>query len=250
MSIVPEKGRAADVGCGAGSTGLALAAACPGLKVTGLDLAEPLVAVARERAAGRGLDDHAGGDRRVVFLVGDAAVVLPTLAPLDLIVSRHGVMFFDDPVASFAAMARAARPGAPLVFSCFRSREENDWANALDAAVGTSPDVNGVYTPGPFGLADRAHTRDILFAAGWRDACVTPHDVKYVVGAGDDPIADALAFFRRIGPAAAALAAAEPDERAAIERRIVAALAPRIRDGAVAFTAAIWIWVARSGEPS
>ncbi|MBW6525419.1 class I SAM-dependent methyltransferase [Sphingomonas sp. RHCKR7] len=250
-SVAPASGRAADVGCGVGSTALTLAAARPGLRVTGIDLAAPLVAVARERAGtlASPTEDRADDDRRVDFRLGDAAAVLPTLAPLDLIVSRHGVMFFDDPVASFAAMARAARPGAPLVFSCFRAREENDWASALDAAVGATPGPTGSYAPGPFGLADRARTQDILAAAGWRDADATGHDVRYLVGGGDDPIADALAFFRRIGPAAAVLAAAAPDEQAAIERRIAAVLAARIRDGAVAFTAAIWIWVARAGEP-
>jgi SAM-dependent methyltransferase len=252
ISIAPENGRAADVGCGVGSTALALAAARPGLCVTGIDLAAPLVAIARSRAAllarhTLGRDD---GDRRVDFLVGDAAAVLPPLAPLDLIVSRHGVMFFDAPVTSFTSMVRAVRPGAPLVFSCFRTREENDWVAALDAAVGVSPPCTGAYAPGPFGLADRALTENVLAAAGWVDATATRHDVRYVVGAGDDPIADALAFFRRIGPAASVLAAAAPDERAAIERRIEAALASRIRDGTVAFTAAIWVWVARAGEPS
>jgi SAM-dependent methyltransferase len=252
VSVAPENGRAADVGCGVGSTALALAVARPGLRVTGIDLAAPLAAVARERAAV--LASHSGGnaegDRRVDFLVGDAAALLPTLAPLDLIVSRHGVMFFDDPVTSFAAMARSARPGAPLVFSCFRGREENDWATALDAVVGVSPPSTGAYAPGPFGLADQALTQNVLAAAGWRGATATRHDVRYVVGTGEDPIADALAFFRRIGPAASALAGAAAEERAAIERRIVAALAARIRGGTVAFTAAIWIWVARAGEPS
>ncbi|MBB3346396.1 class I SAM-dependent methyltransferase [Sphingomonas sp. BK069] len=252
VAVAPDFGRAADVGCGVGSTTLALAAARPGLDVTGIDLAAPLAAIARERAAALARDTKTGhdGDRRVDFLVGDATAVLPPLAPLDLIVSRHGVMFFDDPVTSFAAMARAARPGASLVFSCFRAREENDWATALDAAVGVSPRSTDAYAPGPSGLADHALTQNVLAAAGWLDATATRHDVRYVVGAGDDPIADALAFFRCIGPAASALAAATPDERAAIERRIVAALAARICDGTVAFTAAIWIWVARAGEPS
>ena len=251
-AVSPENGRAADIGCGVGSTALALAAARPRLRVTGVDLAAPLVAVARARAGALAgdPDGRADGDRRVDFLLGDAAALLPTIAPLDLIVSRHGVMFFDAPVTSFAAMARAAQPGAPLVFSCFRTREENDWATALDVAVGVSPRPTGDYAPGPFALADHALTQNVLAAAGWLGTTATRHDVRYVVGAGDDPIADALAFFRRIGPAASALAAATPDERAAIERRIVAALAARIRDSTVAFTAAIWIWVARAGEPS
>ncbi|WP_339347928.1 class I SAM-dependent methyltransferase [uncultured Sphingomonas sp.] len=123
----PDKGRAVDIGCGAGSTAIALARARPDMTVTGIDLSVPLLSVAQSRA---------GGIPRLQFVAGDARELLPSMAPLDLLVSRHGVMFFDDPVAGFADMARAARAGAPLVFSCFRSRIENDWSGAVDRVLG------------------------------------------------------------------------------------------------------------------
>ena len=89
-----------DIGCGAGSTSLALADARPDARVTGLDLSEALVAAARERAAGR-----AG------FEVGDASTwTRPDARRFDALVSRHGVMFFDDPAAAFAHLADIAAP--------------------------------------------------------------------------------------------------------------------------------------------
>ena len=242
--VAPSQGRALDIGCGVGSTTLALAAGRPALEVTGVDLAAPLTAMAQQRAA-----KERRSEGQPTFVTGDAIAVAGRLAPLDLLVSRHGVMFFDDPVAGFAALRRSARSGAPLVFSCFRERTRNDWSHAVDQVLGGAH-VAGGYAPGPYALADCAATTTILRAAGWRDLVATAHDVRYVVGAGDDPVADALGFYRRIGSAAAILAAATPGERAVLERKLADMLATRIRDGAVAFTAAIWIWTARAGEPA
>ncbi|MEH3047724.1 class I SAM-dependent methyltransferase [Sphingomonas adhaesiva] len=242
-AVAPQTGRALDIGCGVGSTTLALAGARPALEVTGTDLAAPLIAVARERAA------TVPTAVRPAFVVQDALTLAAERAPLDLLVSRHGVMFFDDPVAGFAALRGATRVGAPLVFSCFRDRARNDWSHAVDRALGVVPMASG-YAPGPYALADEARTAAILRDAGWRDVTATAHAVPYVVGAGEDPVADAIGFYRRIGSAASLLAAAAPAERAAMERTLADMLATRIQGGAVTFTAAIWIWTARAGEPA
>jgi hypothetical protein len=156
-------------------------------------------------------------------------------------------MFFDEPIAAFAQLRAAARTGAALVFSCFGPRRDNDWVRALEEAIGLDGDPSSD-APGPFAFSDPARVSAILAAAGWRDAQVAAHDVPYLVGGGEDPAADALAFFRRIGPAARALAAAAPEERAQIEERLRELLAARTRDGAVAFTASIRIWTAVAGK--
>ena len=232
-SVAPAAGVAIDIGCGVGSSAMALAAARPALSVTGADLSTDLLAVARARAGARA---------NLAFVAGDAVVVAEERAPCDLLVSRHGVMFFADPVAAFARLRASCRAGAPLVFSCFRARRENDWSAAIDTALGLSPPTAIGYAPGPYGFADEAFVADLLARAGWRDVRAVAHDVRYVVGAGEDPVADALGFYRRIGPAAAVLAAAEPERRAAMEARLADLFAARTRDGVVAFTAAIRIW--------
>ncbi|MEH3159934.1 MAG: class I SAM-dependent methyltransferase [Sphingomonas taxi] len=224
---------ALDIGCGAGATAAALAAARPDAQVTGVDLSGDLLAVARER--------H-GGMPNLDFIHADAIDAAATLAPLDLLFSRHGVMFFADPHAAFARLRAATRPGGALVFSCFAALADNPWATLLAPAA---PPPAG-YIPGPFAFADPAATHAILTAAGWDAAEPTPIRFAYRVGEGDDPVEDGLAFFARIGPAARLLRDAAPAERPLLADRLRAALAAQRNGAVVDFPAAAWIWTARA----
>lgn len=224
-------GTVLDVGCGAGATSLALAAARPDLAVTGIDLSPALVAIAADRVpAAR-------------FRVADAATASPGVAA-DLLVSRHGVMFFADPVAAFANLRRHAAWDARLVFSCFADPADNAFAHDLPASVfGTAP-MPGL-APGPFAFADPDRVATVLAAAGWRDATVERIAFDYIAGAGDDPVADAVSFLSRIGPCARGLSGADPDDRARLAMRLVDALA-RYRDrDRIVLPASAWLWRAR-----
>src|SRR5688572_2116895 len=81
-----------DVGCGAGELSLALARGRPHTTVTGVDISPQLVEVAHQRGA------HLAN---VSFELADAAAWVPTGPAPDLVISRHGVMFFGDPGAAF-----------------------------------------------------------------------------------------------------------------------------------------------------
>lgn len=248
--VAPRAGAAADLGCGVGGTTLALAARRPALRITGIDLSPALIAIARRRA----FQETGARARRgapaadATFVVGDAVQVLPTLAPLDLLVSRHGLMFFADPFAAFAALRAAAAPRAPLVFSCFPPRSANDWVTAPEAALSVMPSAASGYAPGPFALGDEAFIRALLDRGGWEEARIDRLSVDYAVGAGADPVGDALAFYRRVGPLASLLAAGDPADRARHEAALRELFAARIRDGAVTFSATIRIVTARAGK--
>jgi SAM-dependent methyltransferase len=238
LAAAPDAGCAVDIGCGAGATSIALAAARPRLAVTGVDLSPALVATARARAAGlSNLDFEAGGVERA----------LPSLAPVDLLFSRHGVMFFDDPVAGFTLLREASAPGAALVFSCFRSPAENPWAGEVAGAImGSSPPRPSGYAPGPFAFADPVFVGDVLAAAGWSSDVPTAIDFTYRAGGGTDPIGDALDFLQHIGPAAPLLRAAALDEREKMLTRLRAVLENRATADAVDFPASAWLWSAHA----
>ncbi|MFK3888367.1 class I SAM-dependent methyltransferase [Sphingomonas sp. NPDC079357] len=247
-AIAPQIGRAADLGCGVGSTTFAVAAARPGLRITGIDLSAALIAVARRRAEmiTNGAERSEAG--AVTFATGDVVPLLPTLAPLDLLVSRHGLMFFDDPVPAFAALRAASVTGAPLIFSCFAARTENDWLVTPRNALGLSQPIVDGYEPGPFAFADGEFVRALLDQGGWDDVQITRQRVDYPVGGGMDPIESALDFYRRIGPLAPFLAASQAPDRARHETMLRDLFASRIQGGMVTFSAAIQIVTARAGK--
>src|SRR4051794_28327395 len=96
----PQPGeRVLDVGCGSGATSFAFAQkVMPGGHVLGIDISEPMLTVARRSTPAR---------LAVDFAFADATVYPFDAASFDLLASRFGVMFFADPVRSFANMRKA-----------------------------------------------------------------------------------------------------------------------------------------------
>ena len=235
----PDTGTVLDIGCGAGSTSLTLAAARPTLSVAGIDLSPDLVAVAGERGAAL---------PNLRFQVADAADPPPPIlgGAHDMAVSCHGVMFFAQPVPAFATMRELLVPDAPLVFSCFQAPARNAWASDVAEAITGEPLGPSGDVPGPFAFADPDRVAAVLRDAGWRDAAVREVDYSYVAGEGADPVDDALSFLRRIGPAARALAALTEADRPSALARLQAVLERHRTGNAVTFPAAAWIWSARA----
>jgi len=220
-----------DVGCGAGELALALARTRPGARVVGVDVSAELIAAAQQRGAGYG---------NLSFVDADAASWSePGFAP-DVITSRHGVMFFDQPVDAFANLHAMAADETELIFSCFRSPAENPWASDLGRLL-ELPAPTDLKAPGPFAFADPQHVEDVLSAAGWYGAAFEAANFAYIAGQGEDPIEDAMNLFRRIGPAAATLRQLEGDALTRAEGWIRDWLADHRSGDLVAFPAAAWI---------
>ena len=225
---------ALDIGCGAGEIAVALANSNPDATITGLDISQDLLAVARAR----------GSDLpNLSFHEGDAARWSPEngSAPPDLLVSRHGVMFFDDPVAAFAHLRSIASDRARLRFSCFRQRSQNRWVELLQGTVpGARPPADPT-APGPFAFGESERVRAILSAAGWKDIGLEPVDYAMIAGEGESALDEAVAYFQRIGPAAGAIADLEGPERERAIEALRAMLGEHHANGRVALPAAAWI---------
>lgn len=232
----PSPFRAFDIGCGAGGTSLALAAARPDGDILGGDLSQQLVAVARERA---------DGVPNLRFETGDAPSLAEANGPFDLLCSRHGVMFFSDRTAAFARLRSATRHGGALVFSCFGDPDAAAFAGplarALDLPVPRAGDA-----PGPFAFADPVFVADLLTAAGWRDTRSEPVSFGYRVGAGITARDDAVRYLSRIGPAAAAIRGADPTRRDRIRAGLNDFLIDYVGDSVVDLPAQAWLWSARA----
>jgi SAM-dependent methyltransferase len=215
MGLAPDED-VLDVGCGSGET--TRDAAARARSALGVDLSGPMLEVARARSAGLA---------NVRFEQADAQI--HRFEPVDVIVSRTGVMFFGDPAAAFANLVAALRPGGRLVLMTWQAPERNAWQLALRRAIsgGDEPPP-----PGLFNDPDRFGT--LLRDAGCRDVTFTPHEAPMYFG--PDP-ADAAAFLaaqHNMTPEAADVLRADMQDRAG-------------EDG-VHYDSAAWFVTAESGR--
>lgn len=234
--------RVLDVGCGCGASSLAAARQVgPGGSVLGVDLSAPMLARATERAAQEGLTN-------VRFLQADAQTEsLPER--FDVLVSRFGVMFFDEPPLAFANLRRALRPGGRLSFVCWQALGRNAWMSVPLAAVATVlplPPPPAPDAPGPFAFADADRVRGILQQAGFEDVAIEGAEDRLAVGPGD--LEGAVGFLLSMGPAAVLLRQS-PDaasRQAAVESAVREALRSHLTPSGVVMPSASWIVTARN----
>ena len=227
--------RLLDVGCGTGSTTLAIARRLgTGARCRGLDISEPMLALARARAQREG--------SRAEFVRADAQTYAFEPATVDMIVSRFGVMFFDDPVAAFANLRRAATGDVALRLVAWRSAAENPFMTTAERAAAPllpelparNPDDPGQFA---FGSAQRVHA--ILEESGWTGADVRPIDVECAF-----PARELDAYLTRLGPVGRVLQEADEPTRSRIMQTIRPAFDPYIRGADVRFVAACWMLTA------
>jgi len=207
--------RVLDIGCGSGGTTLLLAEAVgPGGAVTGVDVSQPMLALARNRAQAK----------NIRFIEADAATHL-FAAEFSLIFSRFGVMFFVDPVAAFANIRNAAGKDARLAFICWRAVTENEWASLpysiASAFLPEQPAVDP-NAPGPFAFADADRTRGILETAGYSGVRIEPF--QGYMNLGHAPAEAAFQSTSLMGPTSRALRGVDDATRARVMDAITDAL--------------------------
>ena len=228
-----------EVGCGPGTTTIAMADRCPDATIAACDISPALASIAEHRTADR---------PNVRVLAGDAEAIAAAEGPFDLIYSRHGVMFFPDPVRAFRTLRLASNPGASMIFSCFQRWELNPWASKVaDAAAGRVLPSPG-REPSGFAFADPSHVLEIFGTSGWTEAEAAPVSFRYVAGAGEHAVDDALSFLADLGPASRVLQSLPEQERAAALERMRHVIEQHLQSAAVVFPAAAWIWRAKAPQ--
>ena len=232
--------RVHDVGCGCGETALELGRRVgPRGAVLGVDISTVMLerARARERDAGIG---------NVQFLVADAQTHGFTPASFDVVFSRFGVMFFQDPRAAFTNLASALAPGGRLGFHCWKSLPENPWMTVpLFAALQhvPPPPIPAPDAPGPFAFADADRVGGILADAGLAEIDFESRNDPMTLGGGS--LDDAVDFVLQMGPASIALREATAETVAKVRASVREALAPYQTPEGVRLATSSWVVTAR-----
>ncbi|MFE0678201.1 class I SAM-dependent methyltransferase [Streptomyces sp. NPDC058867] len=239
LAAVPagHGGRVLDVGCGTGGTTVAVARrlGTEG-RCLGVDISEPMIAAARERAEREGVPAS--------FLRADAQAHAFEPGTFDTIVSRFGVMFFDDPVRAFANLRRAAEDGARLRCVVWRGAEDNPFMTTAErAAAPLLPDLpaRSPDGPGQFAFADPDRVRDVLTRSGWAEADIVPFDAPCSL-----PTADLVRYFTRLGPLGQFMPDVPEEVRPRLVETVRAAFEPFVHGPEVRFVAAGWTVDARA----
>ncbi len=226
--------RVLDVGCGSGDLCISAARAVgPTGHVIGVDLSTAMLAVASARVVAENLTN-------IDLVADDATTYSPPSGPLDVAISRFGVMFFDDPIASFTNIRATLTPSGRMTFVCWQGALANDWTVVPGAAIAEvvgPPPPDDPLAPGPFALADAERIATILTAAGFTSVAATPVTAKVWLGADID---DAVTFLRITRRGRALLDDVEPAiEREALDR-VRRVLEPYESPAGVELGGAVW----------
>ena len=193
----PELGdRVLDIGCGLGDSTVQLARLVgPEGHVHGVDVADRMVAGAREEAARAGVEN-------VSFETVDVQAAGFT-DEYDYAFGRFGTMFFSNPVAALRNVRQAMRPGGRLNMVVWRRKLDNDWLHRAETLVEQFLDRPEEYDeptcgPGPFSMANADTVTDVLKHAGFEDIELKRQDLVIKIGENLD---HAVELVMSIGPA-------------------------------------------------
>jgi len=195
-----------DIGFGCGDSTIELAGKVGSEgQVHGVDISVAMVDAAEKKATQMDIAN-------VSFECADAQTKAFPGDGYDLVFSRFGVMFFDDPIGAFKNIYSALKPGGRLAFICWAPRDQNAWVGLPLQVVAkhlTLPAPPGLDEPGPFSLSEEARVSGILGAAGFSNIAVEPFQTPFVLGGDVD---EALSFLMQLAPSGSAINNAEADD--------------------------------------
>jgi SAM-dependent methyltransferase len=173
--------RVLDIGCGTGQTTRDAARAAVQGSALGVDLSADMLAQAERCADEEGLANAS-------FVQADAQIHPFEPAAFDVAISRTGAMFFGDPSAAFANIARSLVPGGRLVLVAWQGLEGNEWIREISGALAAGRDrpAPPADVPGPFSLSEPDRVRSLLSAAGFTGIDLEPSTAPMWFGTDAD----------------------------------------------------------------
>lgn len=225
--------RVLDVGCGVGPTTRDAAQAVgPTGSVTGIDVSPEMIAAAGDHSVPE-------ASASIQWVATDATGWDAPDGSYDVVISRFGVMFFDDPLRAFTNLARVTVPGGRLHMAVWAHRSRCDLFEVPLTAVLAYRQSEGLPAPvelppdaGPFSLSDDDVVSALVASSGWRDPMVERHRLPLRLGGGLDADGAGLGALE-FGPSRAATVDLDEAQRTAARRAVAATLQDHVYDGEV-----------------
>lgn len=219
---IQDRDRVLDLGCGIGELTRRAARQAHQGAALGIDISELMIARASELAAREQVAN-------ATFVAGDIATHEVRPGRFDIALSHFGVMFFEDPPAAFANVARALRPGGRLLCAVPADAAHCDWYGVpLAALYGHRPSVEEAPSA-MFSLSRKDDIERILTIAGFDRVSINPLRGTFWFGRTAETAAARLVA---TGPVQSFLRTHEGWSRQAAESALSAALTPYVgRDG-------------------
>jgi SAM-dependent methyltransferase len=187
----------------------------------------------------------AEGVDNVELLHADAQAYPFETGSFDVVISRFGMMFFEDPQAAFANLARTLRPEGRLVFVCPQDPLKSQWVvvafGAAVAALGRAPDLGAPGAPGPFAFADGDRLTQLLAEGGFRDVRLETLTQPFRIGR---TIGEAVNFILSLPESKRLFAGFPQDTVDAAATALHAGFAPYAGEQGVVTEATTWLMTA------
>ena len=219
---IKETDKVLDLATGTGEPGQTIAKQLPNARVTGCDVSEGMLAIARENASLKGISNYE-------TVLGDGRSLPFPDNHFNAISCRMGLMFFPDLKLAIGEMYRVLKPGGRLATSVWAVPPKNPWITIITGTIGRHiklapppPD-----TPGMFRCAEPGMMAGLLREAGFRNISESEITGKAEFGSG-------LSYWTNMtevgAPIVAAMSKADKATKATIRKEVFEQLEKNTED--------------------